>query len=480
MNALAAPALPADALAPWIRRLLWAAFGFALLFVVLLLWVDADLVLFVPVLIAGGGAAVALFRRPTLNLYVVLAGFVAITDYEEGLQAAEVLYGLYFTAYLAYWYTTHLFFYRDRLVRAPEDLALALFLLYAALSSSWAILFGAGFRDLLGEGMVLAMLAFYFPVKDVCARSPRATRYVLYVGVWFAVYVALRNLMFYRSALADATYLYQIAKGRVALNEILLMVPALGALGLLLYAQRWRERIVAAGLFMASFAGLILTQSRGYWAAFLLGVLALFLLTDRRRKIRIVLFGLGGVAGFVVLGALLFPTLIPLVTGGLLQRLLSLGTAFSSDISLLHRYYETLTVWEYIQRNPVLGYGTGVPFRFFDIIEDFTRTGSFSHNAYTGLWYKYGIVGLGLMLFFWFRLIVVGIRLFRTPAAPLLSRMAGLMCAVALIAELLVANTSTPFLISDGTLTFALLGGLASGSLAWVQRARPPAPGAAA
>ena len=463
-------ALSPEALWTWGRRALAAGLVFGLLVVALIAWKASFLAPFFPLVLIALTGALYLFKRPTLNLYVALAAFVLITGYSEGLQVEEALYGLYFLAVLAHWFITRVFFYREGLVRAPEDGALLCFLLYAAASAVWGMMFGAEVGTIIGELLVLVMLAFYYPVKEVCTRSPRGTLIVLGIIFWFALFVSLRNVLEYRAALSSATKLYQIATGRVALNEVLLMMPSLGFLVMLLYARRWRNRIVLLGCFMVVFAGLILTQSRGYWAAFLFGAMALFVLIDRRRKGRILLLMTGGMAVVLVLGFVLFEDFMSVIVGGIIERFASLGTAITSDVSLVNRFYETAALWERIQVNPLLGYGVGAPYQYFNITVDATRSWAFVHNGYAGLWFKFGLVGLGLMLYFWGRSIWNGVLLFRMVEAPRILRLAGLSAAVCLIAETLVANTSNPFLISDATLMIALWGSLASGGLAYARR----------
>ena len=178
----------------WGRVLLAAGLVFGLLLVLLIAWSGSSLLalFFTMVLVALPGV-VYLFKRPTLNLYVTLAGFVLITGYSPGFQIQEVLYGLYFLSVLAYWFASRLFFYRDGLIRDSEDGVLLFFLLYAGASAVWAMLFGAKIDTIIGEGLVLVMLLFYFPVKAACARSPRATKIVLGIIFWFAFFVSLRT-----------------------------------------------------------------------------------------------------------------------------------------------------------------------------------------------------------------------------------------------------------------------------------------------
>lgn len=454
----------------WCQGLLWSGLVLALLLCVYLLLQDPEALFFVPPVLIAGVVGLVLFRYQELNLYLVLATFVLITGYEEGIQVEEALYGMYFLSFLAFWFISRLFFYQQPLATAKEDWALLLFLVYVGLSPVWAILFGAKLSVIVGEALVLMMFAFYFPVKEVCSRHPKAALYIILVIAWLGVFAAFRNLLTYQAALSSATELWQIIKGRAALNEVLLMVPALGTLAFLAYTERWRDRLVLAGLFCFFFASLIVTQSRGYWAAFLLGALVLFVLTDRRRKGHILLLIGAGLGSLLLGGLILFPNILPVVVEAMASRFASLASSMTSDISLVNRFYESAAVWEYITVNPILGYGMGTPYRVFDLIDDYTMVKTFIHNGYLGLWFKYGIVGLGLMLFYWVRIAWLGVRLFRTEAAPFLMRIGGLSVTCCLVAEALVANTSTPFQISDAVLLMAVLGGFVSGSLAWVNR----------
>jgi O-antigen ligase len=210
-------------------------------------------------------------------------------------------------------------------------------------------------------------------------------------------------------------------------------------------------------------------QSRGYWAAFLFGGLALFVFTDRRRKAYILLLMTGGLAALLLIGLVLFDNFISIIVEGVIERFATLGTAITSDVSLVNRFYESMAAWDRIKVNPILGYGMGTRYHYFNLTVDATRDWAFVHNGFVGLWYKFGLVGLGLMLYAWGRSIWNGVRLFRCRQAPRVMRLAGLIAAVCLIGEMLVANTSNPFLIADATLMIALGAGLTSGGRAYMQ-----------
>ena len=457
----------------WGHRVLVAGLSCGLLLVALVAWKAPSFAPLAPIVLIAAGGALFLLRRPSLNLYVALAGFAIIAGYSEGLKAHEAVYGLYFLATLTHWFVSKAADPRYRFMKSPEDVALLSFLLYAAISASWGLLYGAKPGTIVGEALVLVMFAFYFPVKEACTRSKRGMAIVLGIIIWFAVFVSLRNAIEYISGLHSATKLFQIATGRVALNEALLMMPALGVVVLLLYAKRWWQVLLLGVCFVLVFSGLVLTQSRGYWAAFLLGCVALFILIDRRRKARVLLLLSGGASLFIALWFIVLGDNLALIAGGVASRFSSLGTAITNDISLVNRFYETAAVWEYIKVNPILGYGMGASYHYFHIIVDATRDWPFVHNGYAGVWFKYGLFGMSLILFFWGRSIYNGIRLFRMRSAPRMLRLTGLSVAACLIAETIVANTANAFMLSDVSLMIGLCGGLASGGLAWMRREQP-------
>jgi O-antigen ligase len=456
------------------RFVLWAGFGIALILLLFGSIVMAEGIWPVPVLLAASLLGLAVFAREGSNLWITIALFVLILDYEAGLQLTEVVYGLYFAGFLGLWYGKRFYIGGNRFITDPVDLAVAAYLMIALASVTWAVFFGAKPKVIAGEMLVLLMMAFYFPVKEACARNPeRALKALVLVVAWLGIFVFLRNALTYRSALASAEQLYEITKGRVALNEVLQLVPALGALVFFLFRDRRKDKLVALALFLVFFIGTIITQSRGYWAAFGVGALVLFFLIENRHRLRLIVLGATGVLSMLVLGFLFFPGIIDIILAGLVGRLLSLSTSFTDDISMVNRMYETAAVWNNIKVNPILGYGIGTEFDYFSLIEDKTARYAFVHNAYAGVWYKYGIIGITAVLVLLIRGVVLGTRLFRSTGASPLVRSVGLIVAICLIAEMLVANTSNPFLIADGTLIIAVLAAAAAGCTEYIRRTDP-------
>lgn len=476
MKLLPAPLeISAPAFWRWGRLLLGAAFGFSLVLVLLLAWFAPEGLIVVSALVVGGAMTVFLFRRPLLNLGVVLAGMVLMVGHEAGFQLTEVLYGLYLVAFLGHWFVTRRLLFGERLWRTPEDGALLLFFGLVALSPVLTVLHGGRFTGVISEGFAWAMLGLYFPIREACQRHRHGLYVVLLALAVVGLFTAIRNFINYQEILLSASYAWQIAKGRAVTNDGLLMATSLTALVVLIFARPRGLRLALLAAFLVYFGALILTQSRGLWLAFLAGAGLLFLLVDRRHKLHLGLLALAGLTGFLTLGALFLGDYLMLILTSLGNRLASLGSAASSDLSLINRFYETRAVWGYIVDNPVLGYGMGVPYRYFDLTWDYTRVDTFAHNGYASLWFKFGIFGLGLMLFFWLRSVGRGIQVFRRAGAAPRLRVVALASAAVLLAFTVSALTSNPFFLSDTIFLFAIFTGLIAGVHARAAL-EPPAP----
>lgn len=413
---------------------------------------------------------VYVFRHPLLNLGVVLGLFVFVSSNQEGIQTAEVVYGIYYLAFLAHWFATRLFLSRERIFARFEEKALAAFLILVTLWIPLTFLFGGEPRSILSEWTALMFLGFYFPIREACVRDKEGVKLILSLLLWIGLFAAVRNVIMYRHALADADYAWQIVSGRVWMNDTLLMVTSTVAVALVLHLRKAASRIAVGGVFLVLLVGLILTQSRTMWVAFAIGCLLIFVFIDSSRKKQLLAVGLGGLAISAILGLLFFSQYIDLIFLALVDRFASLGTAFTSDLSLINRFQESMAVLGDVIRNPIIGYGMGVPFRFFDLTHMGTVERTFIHNGYLSLWFKFGILGLGLVTLFWIRSCRSGIVAYVRSNEYSLAAAAGLASAVALACMMLTAITSNPFFLGDTTLTFALLTGLASAAREVVSR----------
>jgi O-Antigen ligase len=428
-------------------------------------WASPTLALAFPVLLLGAVAGWFLFRLPLLNLAVLLASFVLIADYEDGTQITEVLWGLYYGAFVCHWYVTRIFLYKDRLFEDRESRTVFLFLILMTLSVGLTVMFKGDLRFFVGEWLSLSFFSLYFPIREAITRHRHGLLAVAISLLIVALFVQVRNVLNYQEILIEATYAWQVTKGRAVTNTAIIMLPLFGALLMLLHANKLKPALLAGAIFAFFFGGFILSQTRGHWVAFAFACIVILPIMGRSQRFRLVTIGALSVAGIVGAGYLLLGDAFELVAAGLLDRVLSIGTAASDDISLINRFRETKVVMGKVLQNPILGYGPGVAFQFWDLtfLPPFTHQTSFLHNGFVALWYKFGVWGLGLVLYFWVSSIRGGIRLYRS-SAPTVLRVTGLSSAALLIAFAVSASTSNPFYVNDTMFVFAAVMGIAAGA----------------
>jgi len=438
-------------------------------------WAAPDLAPFVPIVLVGAVGLVILFQYALLNLCLVLSSFVLIAGFEEGFQITEIFYGLYYLSFLGHWYFTRLFLYREAVFRRPEERTLAIFFVLISLSFPLTILFGGSFSGFVSEWISLSFLGLYFPIREAIERNRRGLVAILSAVVLVGLYVLIRNVLNFQDVISSAEYAYEVARGRAVTNESLLIVPAILCLVFMLFQTRWIRRLSFATLFLAFFDGLLLTQSRGYWLAFLMAALVILLIVPFRQKLMLTISTAVTIVGVIVIGIAVFGDAILLLVYGVAERFLSIMTATTSDISLVNRFKEAMGVWEYVRLNPILGYGMGVEYRVHDIIYDVMIVKTFIHNGYIALWYKFGIWGMGMMLFFLGSVIRRAYLVFRSKNLESIVRLGGLVVVASFAAFFMSALTSNPVYINDAMFIISVLAGIGGGcwSLKLMRDARP-------
>ena len=417
-----------------------------------------------PATVLGVIAIGFFFVNPLLNLMLVILGFVLISPNEEGFQVLEIAYAIYLYAVLLMWFLHHTILEPKEILARKPDRALALFLGLLPATLILTTLFQGDFLVAFSELISLSMLLIYFPVKYTVVHYQAGPKLILIMVVIMSVVVAIVNTLEYASDLSNATALWHVSGSRVVVNDCLLMIGSLINLTLLVYARGPVSLLLSASALAFTFAGLIMTQARGFWLAFLLGVLALILLVKTSERIKIITTG--AILSVLILGVgyILLGPFLNVIIEGITERFSTIATAFTQDLSLINRFRETRAVFEKIIVNPLIGYGPGVSYVFYDIVHQSTDTDSFVHNGYVGLWYKYGLWGLGLVLYFWYSTVKLGLRAYRSDAAGRWTRLAGLAGAVPLIALTVSTLTQNPFFLKNYLFVIAIAAGLAAGA----------------
>jgi len=456
----------------WGLGLLWGGLVGGLGGVLALAWLAPEFVPFVPLAVVGAVVFVVLFQYPTVNLAVVLAGYAVLITTSPGIQLSEAVYGIYYLPYLTHWYGVRLL-RREPLVPSHVCGAAALLIVFGLCGGAvLGLAMGARPGNWVGEVLGFLMVLFYFPLKEACKRDQYGPDIVFLGMLWFGVFVALRNALAFREALGSAAGLIEISGARAALNEVHLLVGVLGTLIFLVMVSRWRTRFLLLGPFFFYLAALLMTKARGFWVDALFGIAVLFFLLSTRERARLVIFSFGGLLLFAAAVTLAFNEVGRLLVYGVLDRFSTLETAAVADVSLVNRFNETASVWEWIRLNPILGYGLGASFTFYDWIFNGTLTTSFIHNGFVALWFKLGLWGLLITVWLWVAAVWHGLKAYRSQA-PLRYRAYALTSAVSLIAIIPSTNTSSPFFIDDSLMSFVMLTAICAGLYERLVPSRP-------
>jgi len=367
----------------------------------LVTWNAPDITVFLPVALLALGVGAFLFTRPRLNFIVWLGGLALLFSSEHGLQIHEILYGLYFYAYLVHWYARRIFLYRRPIMQGPIDVAVGLWLsLGLVLGIALGLLFGADLVSIRGEAIAFTMLAIYFPIKEFCTRDKHGPVIILAILVWMGIWVTADNFLTARQTFAEATMLWEIADVRIAGRELLLTFAGVILLAVLPTLKKKVHVVGVIVLLTVLLGGLLLTKSRAYWVEYLVAVIVLFAISPGRERKRMAVWCITAAIVIVSFSMLFLSSYVDLLMAGTSTRFATLGAA-STDLSLLNRFVEAEAVLKKVWRNPILGYGFGTDYSFFNIISYTTLTKSHIHVALVAVLYKFGLWGSVLVAYTW-------------------------------------------------------------------------------
>lgn len=438
------------------QQVLRAGLALGVLALLALGWYAPGWLLAPPLLLVSAFALGYLLRHPLLHLCAAITILVFIFDKTEGIQVTEAAGGVYYVSYLAGWFLYHVAVLRERLLLHPVDYAVAFLLLFATLSLPLTVLLGGDLVAGLRQWSALLLLAFYFPIKDACARDERALYALVLTFALLALFIAGRNFFRYYLALQNAEMLWQIVQNRSRANERFLMVTLLGSLVFLTYYARTRRaQFVMLGLSVVMLAGVVVGLSRAVWLSVFLGLGVLFLVVDAKQKARLLMLGGLGAVFLVAGAAIMLDDVFGLVISGLSARFSSLETAGTRDFSLINRFYEWEAAWGHIKQSPIVGWGFGVPFPYYNLIYGITQERSYVHSTYLSVLYRHGIIGLGFVLFILGGTFLRGIRYARRADRGSLRQAVALSCVAALPALALAATTED--IMSDAEGVFLVM-----------------------
>lgn len=355
-----------------------------------------------PVAAALALGALALVPQVTTRGAFVglLCGMVVLLDPTPGIQAPEALYALVFLGSMGAFLFTRLAYRPASLVQDTQDVLLWAFLAWCTFSIFLAPFFGASMGSIPGQFFPILLFLFYFPIRDGLREGTLSPKTLIAVFLVLVLYALGRNMWEYYKDFSNAQFIWQVLNNRERTNERYLMVALAGSVAMYLFAPSRKQQAFALGFSGLFLFGVLIGQSRATWLASIIALSVLFLMGQRKERLRMLWTVVAGALFLVVLAAVLFGPQALLIAIGLGTRAASIQGVGGEDISVLARYVEWGTVLEHIRANPIIGYGYGKEYFFFDVIGRFTIEKSHIHSTYLALWYRHGLVGLALFFGF--------------------------------------------------------------------------------
>lgn len=376
-------------------------------------------------------------------LATALSGLYLIGD--TGIDLGELAF---FSAYSLFILpTTGLVLLKGDLPRRTIlDAYMMIFLVLIPYGAVLGLLNGASpeivFNDLRFFMFLLAYPAFMLFMKHASFRSS-----ILIALLLVAFTVLIENFYNYQEIILNATMEWEAQKARSTTSEFVLMTAAVFFFALGSTVQSFWKRLICVLPVIAFIAGLIITQSRGFWVACLLSFVVVFLISSSVERVRVLLVSL---ITFITVGLILviFSQEYLTVIGGLGERLASFSS-LGLDISLIERARETKTIVEMISVNPIAGYGLGVEYDRWFLVPKHVESTSYIHNGYINLWFKFGIAGLIVILGISYKLVQKSYSFLRKES-DWLQRTILKTIVAAWIGAIAVSVTSPQFYSFDG------------------------------
>ena len=422
---------------------------FLILGLVFLLEGDAPIVLGgIVALIAG---LTYIVSNPQVIPYLFLAITLLVFDNQDGLQVPELIYFTLSSALIGVVLIPRLLSGKMKPVNMlDKSFYFLIFVTFFGLFIG--LLFTPGLNPISEYTYFLPVYGYFF--YRYSENPEQSMRWLLTIFVFLCVYVIIRNFLNYQQILLDAVADWEVEKARVAKEETMVMAACmLGGLYYLFGKNVW-HKLLGLGFTGVSFAGLILTQSRGFWVAALFGFGVIFLMVERKKKLEVLaVVGVLGLVGFLI-AQLFFTEKFDLVLRGITERFSSLGTG-QVDVSLYERYLESIQVISMMVDNPITGYGLAFPYHRYDTNIFRYRIFSYVHNGYIGVWFKFGLLGLSAIAVLFWSYFAYARRILKQTDNSF-TRVLVLFSIGMCAALLLVNNTSAIFYDFPGYTTIAL------------------------
>ncbi len=427
---------------------------------VFLIYGTTQISVYTPVILLAGLFLWITLKYPVTGICTVILFHFFTLQSTEAINIYEILYAVYFLTFLGGWFFRSFLIEKKWPIRNRYEYALILFFGICLFSLFPAVLFGNDMTKWFRELVPFTTLLLYFPARDYLNTKLRIILALASVTILCLV-VSVNNVLNYREFVLQATYQWEFQTMRQHAGEPMIMFMILLFLGLFIYSRTIKQKLLFMSFVVLFAVALGITFTRGYWLGVGTGVIFLFLFLEFKKKMTFSLYAL--FLSIVMIAALyiyLGDTLIYFYKA-IIGRFSSVG-ALEKDISMMNRLSEYKSVLRSILKNPVIGYGLGAEFTYYNLILSTFKKTWYTHNVYFYFLFKLGIMGLSSFLYFYFRMLFRGLKKFRNENDLFVK---GILLALVcnLFALLVISLTSPQFIQKDSLLIVSLSFGIFAG-----------------
>lgn len=419
---------------------------------------DLPLELVLPSLVLPLLAAFVVSHNERLWAYLALASLVVFVFRESDgrIKLEELFYSVFVLSGIIVWFVKEVVVFRRRIIRTSFDFFLLTAWVLANVIATIAFLVHQGDGlTFVKELLIQFTLLLYFPLRRSIDTDGRL-KIMIGIFVGLCLINGVHSALTYQERVIESALEFGFVAARVASNEALSMLLALISFTLLAYARSLFLYLAGAAGTAAGIAFVVMSMSRGPIAATLLGMLAVIALVPVKQGIKLAATMIAVIGFNIAALSLLFPTFASSILENIGDRL-STVEKLNVDKSLGSRVAESRSLLEdYIPASPMIGYGYGVTYSFYDAPFSVTAHPYFIHNGYVYPLYKYGVpAGLFFLLMLFYPLLkTTVVRPKRDSGFP---RAIMIGAAACLVAILLTNLTSSKFSMHVDSAIFVVI-----------------------
>ena len=364
--------------------------------------------------------AVYVVSDPVRSIFAFILINVALTLRPHGAQqgdaptAFDLAMGVCLVGIMVYWVVRLRILENQTLSMSIGQLAIAIFMVWSVILTAYMLVFGnnvmfPAIRETLNLSPLIVLPFLY--EKFIDPESDKQQRIFVILIVVGCVQV-LWNVWRVKSSIGEAVYLWEVGRGNTdeSFSAFLMLIGA----AMLIHAKGWHRYSLAVALFALGWVGIAVCFSRTLYVASVAAIIILVALSGkgmyRKASSRIALAF--GFMSLPLVPIYFVSRTIRLLMKSYLIRFLS-TSHYKTDASLLNRFSEWRAIGHEIVQSPIIGWGFGSRFRYYQIIAHFHQISAYSHSSYLYIVYKVGVFAAISFFIAYFGFVYKGIILLR-------------------------------------------------------------------